>query len=168
MDKLLLFDLDETLIHSSEKKLKQAEDFSFERFYVYKRPYLPWFLAGISKKYKIGIWSSADEFYVESIVQRILPTDVKLEVMWGNSRCTFNPEAGTNNGIYEKRPEQLAVLKYKKESIVLIDDNVHNTILHQGNSILIKPFTGDSEDRELKHLYNFLMAQQPGSGDWVG
>jgi RNA polymerase II subunit A small phosphatase-like protein len=40
-DKLLILDLDETLIHAIEKELQFSADFTIDKFFVYKRPYWP-------------------------------------------------------------------------------------------------------------------------------
>lgn len=61
MDKLLILDLDETLIHATAEKLSIQEDFLFDKYFVYKRPHLDWFLSEISKHFKVGIWSSASD-----------------------------------------------------------------------------------------------------------
>ena len=63
-DKLLILDLDETLIHATEKELGFSADFKFDKYFVHKRPYLDQFLVDISKHFTIGIWSSADDGYV--------------------------------------------------------------------------------------------------------
>lgn len=55
-DILLVLDLDETLIHATSRKLFLMEDFRIEKFFVYKRPHLDWFLNEVSKDFKLG-WS---------------------------------------------------------------------------------------------------------------
>ena len=70
-NKLLILDLDETLIHATENKLEFSEDFQFDKYYVHKRPHLEAFLIDISKHFPIGIWSSADDDYVNEIVKNI-------------------------------------------------------------------------------------------------
>ncbi len=46
-DKLLILDLDETLIHATENELNFSADFRFDRYFIYKRPYLDQFLLDI-------------------------------------------------------------------------------------------------------------------------
>ena len=43
-DILIILDLDETLIHATEKKLKRKEDFMGLNYFIYKRPHLEFFL----------------------------------------------------------------------------------------------------------------------------
>jgi RNA polymerase II subunit A small phosphatase-like protein len=88
---LLILDLDETLIHATEKKLDIDYDFKFTDYFVYKRPDLEWFLETMNEKFKLAIWSSADDKYVEEIVQQITPTSINLEFVWGRTRCVLTP-----------------------------------------------------------------------------
>ena len=157
MDKLLILDLDETLIHSTATKLNLQEDFKFQKYYVYKRPHLTWFLTEVSKHFRIGVWSAADEQYVEKIVEQILPKNIVLEIMWGQSWCSFKEDIKGNYVHYEKRLLKLTKLNFKMESIILIDDNEENARINKENTILIKPFKGKETDNELKYLFDYLI-----------
>jgi hypothetical protein len=37
---LLIFGLDETLVHATTERLARAADFEYEKYFVYKRPFL--------------------------------------------------------------------------------------------------------------------------------
>ncbi|MBK7128600.1 MAG: hypothetical protein IPM74_01290 [Crocinitomicaceae bacterium] len=54
--KIIVFDLDETLIHATKHKLDVPENFVFEDFYTYKRPKLDEFLTSCSQICSIAIW----------------------------------------------------------------------------------------------------------------
>jgi carboxy-terminal domain RNA polymerase II polypeptide A small phosphatase len=86
--KLLILDLDETLIHATTKKLSREPDFMVFDYFIYKRPHLDWFLLECHATYKLAIWSSASDEYVQEVVKRIVPDDISLEFVWGRSRCT--------------------------------------------------------------------------------
>lgn len=75
-DKLLLLDLDETLIHARHAPLAYAADFQFDAYHVYKRPGVEQFLLNISRHFTIGVWSSASEEYVKEIVGTITPATI--------------------------------------------------------------------------------------------
>jgi tellurite resistance protein len=47
-----------------------------------------------------------------------------------------------------------------KGNYLLIDDNIANVLINKGHSILISPYTGNSEDSELLKLLNFLQEQK--------
>jgi RNA polymerase II subunit A small phosphatase-like protein len=156
-DKLLILDLDETLIYATEKKLEFAPDFKFNKYYVYKRPNLDNFLKQISKHFTIGIWSSADDIYVAEIVNKIKPDNVSLEIVWGRSRCTLKRDYRLEINYYEKRLKKLKQKGFKLEQIIIVDDSMEKARNNFGNAIYIKEFTGNSQDEELMHLYNYLL-----------
>ncbi len=156
MKQLLILDLDETLIHSATKRLKHKEAFMLGQYFVYTRPYLSWFLAEASNLFRIGIWSAADEEYVSDMVEQILPKDIELEIMWGQSWCTHKLNSETNTYVYEKNINKLAKLNFKLEEIIFVDDSLYNAKVNKENAIVIKPFYGDQNDQELKTLLDDL------------
>lgn len=66
--KLLIFDLDETLVHASTADLGRSADFICEPYLVYLRPHCIAILANLSIDYDLAIWSSASKDYVSSVV----------------------------------------------------------------------------------------------------
>jgi TFIIF-interacting CTD phosphatase-like protein len=156
-DKLLILDLDETLIHATEKELEYSPDFKFDKYHVHKRPHLDKFLIEISKHFTIGIWSSADDIYVTEIVNKIKPDNVAFEIVWGRSRCTLKRDFSLDNYYYEKRLKKLKQKGFKLEQIIIVDDSLEKSRNNFGNAIYIKEYTGNSTDEELKHLYDYLL-----------
>lgn len=155
-DKLVILDLDETLIHATTNKLSVPEDFIYEKYFIYKRPFLIDFLTKLSKDYKIGVWSSADDSYVQSIVTSIVPADITLEVVWGRSRCSYRLDNESATYRYEKRLEKLKKRGFRLEKILIVDDTHEKSRTNYRNAIHIKEFTGDIADNELLHLLNYL------------
>ena len=156
-NKLLVLDLDETLIHATESKLEMSEDFQFGEYYIYKRPYLDTFLEDISKHFNIGIWSSADDDYVTEIVQLIKPETIDLKIIWGRSRCSVKRDYDYDQYNFEKRLDKLKKQGFRLEQIIMVDDSPEKTRNNYGNAIYIKEFTGDQNDEELKFLHDYLL-----------
>ena len=154
---LLVLDLDETLVYSTTKELANKEAFQYGHYFVYTRPHLNWFLKEISNHFRVGIWSAADELYVSSIVEQILPKNIKLEIMLGRTSCSRKLNSETYTYSYTKNITYLVKLKLKLEQIILVDDNPDNAKINSGNIIVIKPFIGDMNDQELKFLYDYLL-----------
>src|SRR5690348_2190225 len=95
-NKLLVLDLDETLIHAASTRINNLdEDFRFDNYFVYKRPYLEHFLTELSKHFTLAIWSSAGDEYVATIVNNIKPAGVDFAIVWARSKCSTrrNPES---------------------------------------------------------------------------
>ncbi|GAB2842771.1 NIF family HAD-type phosphatase [Ferruginibacter profundus] len=157
-DKLLILDLDETLIHASRNKLDISEDFQFDKYFVHKRPYLDQFLIDISKHYRIGIWSSADDLYVSEIINKIKPDTVQFEIIWGRSKCSIKRDNTFDTFNFEKRLDKLKKKGFKLEGIIIVDDSPEKSRTNYGNAVYIKEFTGDKSDEELKHLYEYLIS----------
>ena len=57
--KLLILDLDETLIHATEKPLENKADFRTKLYHVYKRPYVEMFLEFCQEHFLVGVWTTA-------------------------------------------------------------------------------------------------------------
>ena len=156
-DKLLILDLDETLIHATEKELDFSADFKFDKYWVHKRPNLDKFLVDISKHFAIGIWSSADDIYVTEIVKNIKPDNVEFEIIWGRSRCSLKRDYTFDNYFFEKRLDKLKKKGFNLEQIIIVDDTPEKSRNNYGNAIYIKEFSGDTTDEELKHLHDYLL-----------
>lgn len=156
-DKLLILDLDETLIHATKKRLNISEDFQFDQYFVHKRPYLDDFLINISSHFKVGIWSSAGDTYVNEIVKQIKPASIEFEIIWGRSKCSVKRDFALDTLNFEKRLDKLKKKGFQLEKIIIVDDSPENSRVNYGNAVYIKEFTGDKSDEELNHLYDYLL-----------
>lgn len=156
-DKLIILDLDETLIHATESELDIPSDFRFGNYYVYERPHLRRFLADISKHFSIGIWSSAGDEYVNEIVRHIKPDTVDFVVVWGRSKCSLKRDLTFDTYCFEKRLDKLKKKGFRLEKVLVVDDSPSKSRTNYGNAIYIKEFTGDTNDNELQFLYEYLL-----------
>lgn len=153
---LLVLDLDETLIHATEHPLEIKPDYQVFSYFVYSRPHLDWFLNKISTSYRLGIWSSADDEYVEAIVDCIKPDEINFEFVWGRSRCTIKRDYNLDRYFKEKRLKKLKKYGHTLEKILIVDDTPEKLKDNYGNAIYIKPFEGDLKDDVLLRLYDYL------------
>ncbi|MDN5211909.1 HAD family hydrolase [Fulvivirgaceae bacterium BMA12] len=153
---LLILDLDETLIHATKDPLDTEPDFQYADYFVYLRPNLSPFLKTVNEKFKLAIWSSADDKYVEDIISRIKPSEIEFQFIWGRSRCTYRRDYDLDEYVYEKRLKKVKKQGFKLEQILIIDDSPNKTRDNYGNAIYVHPFEGDSKDNELLVLMEFL------------
>jgi RNA polymerase II subunit A small phosphatase-like protein len=149
--KLLILDLDETLIHATKEKLHTEAELAVFDYFVYKRPNVNQFLEKISRHYRLGIWSSASDDYVNAIAGGITPEGVAFEFIWGRSKCTARRDYELDDYYFEKRLDKL---KKKCALEHIITEKSRN---NYGNAVYIKPFMGEADDAELEHLYNYLI-----------
>jgi RNA polymerase II subunit A small phosphatase-like protein len=164
---LLILDIDETLIHATKKELNQKVDFKVFDYNVYKRPFLDDFLNEVKDDFLLAIWSSASDDYVEEITKQIIPEEIKLEFVWGRSRCTYRrniqrDEYGYYNDDFNNHYHYIKPLKkvrrkgYRLNRILIVDDSPHKSKDNFGNAIYPKEFIGDIKDAELKLLAQYL------------
>ncbi|OQP38820.1 phosphoprotein phosphatase [Niastella yeongjuensis] len=156
-DKLIIFDLDETLIHANGAELGYPAHFMFDAYYVYERPGVRSFLSDIARHFTIGIWSSASDDYVAEIVDHIMPATIEPLVVWGRSKCTMKRDYEYDTYYYEKRLDKLKKKGFRLEQILIVDDSPEKARTNYGNAVYIKEFTGDGNDKELQFLFNYLL-----------
>ena len=155
---LVILDLDETLIHSSDVEIESKKpDFVFLNYLVYKRPFLYEFLISVRDNFKIAVWSSAGDEYVAALVKEIFPKDYTLEFVWGRSKCTLKRDYEADTHFYLKPLKKLKNKGFQLEKILIVDDSTEKAGDNYGNAIYIKVFLGD-DDNELIKLGNYLLS----------
>jgi RNA polymerase II subunit A small phosphatase-like protein len=166
--KLLVLDLDETLIHASPVAVRPKADFQVFHYFVYGRPGLADFLTTCAQHFRLAIWSSASDDYVQAIVEQILPAGVVPEFVWGRSRCTpfttpqideygyYNLD-GTSHYEYAKRLKKVRRRGFSLTQTLIVDDTPAKVQQNYGNAIYIKPYLGSAEDEELSYLLPYLL-----------
>jgi carboxy-terminal domain RNA polymerase II polypeptide A small phosphatase len=156
-DKLLILDLDETLIHATANQVDIQEDHRFDKYFIYKRPHLDNFLINISSHFTLGIWSSAGDEYVNEIVKLITPAQVQFELVWGRSKCSLKRDNTFDTYFFSKKLDKLKSKGFKLEKILIVDDSPEKASNNYGNAIYIKQYVGDKTDTELLLLNDYLL-----------
>lgn len=155
--KLLILDIDETLLHASENPLNLCHDFKTRLYYVYKRPYLDQFLHFCREHFKVAIWTTAGEEFASDIVKNIFPADYPLQFIWSRSRCTQYFSSEFMEYRYFKKLKKVKQEGFKLEQVIMVDDTPSKLKRNYGNLVSIKEFYGDQEDNELLKLMNYLL-----------
>lgn len=161
---LLIFDLDETLIHATKDDIGLEPDFIAYDYKVFKRPYVADFLSNLSKDFYLAIWSTASEDYIDKIISEIAPKNIKFEFVWGQTRATYKRTIKVDQYNYTdfieyhyiKRLKKVKTLGFRLERTLMVDDTPHKVKENYGNAIYIKEFKGDSNDKELIYLEKYL------------
>lgn len=155
-EKLLILDLDETLIYGTEEKLDRDADFIIQGIYVYKRPYLDDFLKEMNQYYELAIWSSGSKEYVETIVDRIIPEGIVLRFVWSRERCTLKRDIELDQYFFLKNLKKVKKLGFELEKILIVDNTPSKVSLNYGNAIYPLDYEGDESDQELLYLSQYL------------
>lgn len=155
-DKLIILDLDETLIFSSLEKLSIKEDFWVGNYFVYKRPGLDVFLNFIRDNFQIAVWTSSTFDYAESIVNHLFVNQSFLKFVWARERCVSKIDIESRKQYWIKDLKKVKRLGFNLEKVLVIDDSVEKLQRNYGNHVPVIPFFGDPEDDELLMLVRFL------------
>lgn len=171
--KLLVLDLDETLIFASERALRTRCHFVVDRFFVYLRPGVKEFLKFCSQHFEIGIWTTANQAYAHEMVECVLPPGVDLAFLWSEGDCTM-VDVDIEHVALVKDLSKLDDLGVPLHHIVVLEDTREKIAFHLDNVMLISSFNGDPGDRELAkarryltHILNEPDVYQAGLGTWL-
>ncbi len=159
---LLILDIDETLMHASDKELHRDFDFKIGPYFVYKRPGLNDFLYEVSNNFQLAIWSSASDNYVLEAVKHLIPIDIKLAFVWARTKCTYR--SSLRNGAIEYRDHYNYIKPLKKlkrkgfdlNQILIVDDTPSKSQDNYGNAIYPSEYLGKKNDDELIYLAQYL------------
>jgi len=162
-DKLLVLDLDETLIHATRDAERVGREPEHELFgyAIWQRPHLEVFLETMFEWFEVGIWTASGSAYAEAVVAW-LGVGERLRFLWSRERCTrvFDPET-----MEVQRVKPLAKLLRARlgarERILFIDDSPHKIRRSYGNYVRVAPFEGDPADDELPALTRYLETLGP-------
>ncbi|KRG63830.1 hypothetical protein ABB27_17290 [Stenotrophomonas terrae] len=161
--KLLILDLDETLIHATDCYLDRDPDFEVGPYAVYKRPGLDLFLSKVRSQFHLAVWTSSTRLYAAPVVENIFPHDVDLKFVWSRERCTMRFDPEHHDYEWAKNLDKLKRRGYKLEHVLMLDDTPAKLARHYGNLVRVKPFLGNLADRELFQLSDYLptLAETP-------
>lgn len=160
--KLLVLDLDETLVHAAEVPLAREESFTAGPYFVYTRPHLSQFIEVVLERFSVGVWTSSGEMYAGLVLDRIFPKDA-LEFVWSSQKCTTVRDWSTGGYTTIKKLDKLKAKGYPLDSIIAVDDTPSKYAKNYGNLIAVREFLGDPADDELPLLAAYLdeLAKEP-------
>lgn len=158
--KLLVLDLDETLISSNEcppHNWDNTEIINFQltnkfnyTIYVKFRPFVFEFLEAVSKYYDIAIFTASEKAYADSIINKLDPERKLI------SKRYYNTDCDQLNGIFVK---DLSKLGRSLKDVIIVDNTVLCFAYQLNNGVPILSYYGDGQpcDSELIDLKDFLL-----------
>ena len=153
---LLILDLDETVVHTREERLGHPPDFTVGAYFVYTRPHLGGFLAACANWYDLAVWSSAEEWYVDQIVTKIMPHGATPVFVWGRERCTPRMDPYTMDWYFLKNAKKVKRRGFDLRRVLILEDEPRKVRCNYGNAIYVDPFRGNPYDGELRLLGDYL------------
>lgn len=158
--KLLVLDLDETLVHSSFNYVTNSDilvdididdpntgDVMNARIYVYKRPYVDEFLQAMAQHYELCVFTASLRVYCDAVMDQLDPQHLV-------SHCLYRESCTNSNGVFVK---DLSRLGRPLESIIILDNNHVSFLFHPQNGILAEAFYDDKTDDYLQRITGDLI-----------
>lgn len=159
--KLLVLDLDETLVHTVDGRdlaeISREPDFEIPGGHaVYKRPGVCKFLASCLGAFQeVGVWTAGTRRYAHEVLPHLCNVQ-DFAFVWGRERCTSWFDLETREQVWIKDIRKLQRRGYSKKSILFIDDTAQNLMRSYGNLVPVRSWHGDLEDEELPQLFRYL------------
>jgi len=160
--KLLILDLDETLIHGAKEKLDYEPACVAPWCFLYKRPHVEDFMNFCKEHFKVAIWTTASPEHAEMALSEICEPDYPFKFIWTSSRCT---QARDRIGMddygsgyhWVKDLKKVKRLGFNLDQTIMVDDTPSMLERQYGNLVQIKRFKGDPDDAELSKLMHYLI-----------
>jgi len=81
MKKLLILDVDETLVHGALQPLARSPDHVCDWCYIYQRPHVETFMDFCRQHFRVAIWSSASVGHIRVCLDQICRSDYPFEFL---------------------------------------------------------------------------------------
>jgi len=156
MYKLIILDIDETLIHSTYEKLNRKPDIYYKNRGVYLRPGLSKFIQFCFDNFDVAIWTSAKAEYAKYVLKRTVENFSNFKFILTRANC--DKEYVSNGFFKEIRyiKDLRKIEDYKLENILMIDDTPQN-VIPIDNVISINEYRGEFVDKGLTELQKKLI-----------
>ncbi|XP_059923105.1 CTD small phosphatase-like protein 3 [Gadus macrocephalus] len=150
----LVLDLDETLLFSSLNVIENADctfNTTFQdhqyKVYVVLRPHVKDFLKAMAKVYEMFVYTSAKKAYAEKLLDILDPQRKLFRHRLYQEHCTCVM------GHYIK---DLNMLERDPSKTVILDNAPHTYPYQLMNTVPIKSWSGEQDDRELQRLVHYM------------
>lgn len=153
--KLLILDLDETLVHSSFRPVPSPDfvipveiDGRNIDVYVIKRPFVDEFLKAVGSRFEVVVFTASLGKYADPLLDLL---DKNRVIKWRLFREACYPFEGA----YVK---DLQCMGRDPKTMILVDNSPHSYAFQPENAVPIGTFIDDMEDQELLDCLDTLLA----------
>src|SRR5262245_393593 len=150
--KLVILDIDETLVYATEKPLEREADFRVGDYHVYKRPFLNEFIMFCFDTFAVAVWTTSTESYADEMLNRLLTGEQKPVFIWTREKCTYSYDPEIQEHFYSKKISKLRRRGYDLDLVIAVDDSPNVWSASYGNLVRVSRFQGDEDDAELPLL----------------
>lgn len=154
--KLLVLDLDETLVHSRKAPLDRPADFHVPPFSCYIRPGATEFIRAASRWYEVAVWTASTPGYAHRVVRQVFPDTVQPRFVLTRNHCRRSYDAESRLYNVSKPLDRLEKLGFDLSSLLLVDNRPDSYFEQPDNGIPIEDYLGAAHDTELGRLLDYL------------
>ena len=161
--KLLILDLDETLVHSDIDFLLKEKNINYDTILYFDteeekniplpliiRPGLYEFLDYASQNFNLIIFTASDQQYADTIINYIEKDKKYFKMRLYRDNCIF-----IDPGLYIK---DLRIIKdYDPMNVILMDNSLYSFMNQPSNGMLVNSFYTNHKDTQLISAKNFLI-----------
>lgn len=156
--RLIVFDLDETLVHATEVPLPYPHNFQVGPYFVYVRPFASELIKFCASHFDVAVWSSSSERYVERVTAELFGTSFPVAFSWAGSKCVQKVDPKSNGYVYVKDLRKAMKHGYAADEIIMIDDSPEKLQRQPTRHLGLPAFTGDALDTELLAVIESIKA----------
>jgi len=149
--KLMILDVDETLIHSCSEWIGRKADFIAADHMIFVRPYAKTFISLALQQYKVAIWTASYGQYTREILSHLFEDVSDIEFIWDRNDC-LRSRYDSGNEYFAKELSKLEQAGWTNDRYLIVDDMPEHIVGSQENIIGIKPYFGSINDAELLAL----------------
>lgn len=157
-NKLIILDLDETLLHATCSGLDRESELLIGSYAVYIRPHANEFIEFCFQNFAhVAVWTSATMDYAVEACEYLFEENYeRLEFIWARERCTrrFNSEYFEWDWI--KDLKKVKKKGFTLDKVIMIDNTPGKLRRQYGNLVRVKDFEGCIKDNELVLLMRYL------------
>ncbi|KAL6949790.1 hypothetical protein ACO0QE_000452 [Hanseniaspora vineae] len=158
--KCLVLDLDETLVHSSFKYVRNADfvipveiDNQVHNVYVIKRPGVDKFLETVAKYYEVVVFTASVSRYGDPLLDILDNVKTNHGGKLNVHHRLFRDSCYTYEGNYVKNLSQIG---RPLEDIIILDNSPASYIFHPQHAVPISSWFSDTHDNELIDILPIL------------
>jgi RNA polymerase II subunit A small phosphatase-like protein len=152
---LLIFDLDETLVFSTEEPLARAPDFRVGPYSCYRRPGADELLAAALEHFRVAVWSTSSTAYARGVAQALFAqwgALDPLEFVWSRPHCDKALHSTLGVEIWVKDLSRLEAEGYSLTQTLIIDDSPEKICRQPRNLLQVSLYLGEHDDGDLSRL----------------
>ena len=159
IEKLLVFDLDETLIHCifNDEDIHDADVFLDIKIPNQKsvktgfniRPYWKELMDSVKNDWEIAVFTASCQNYADTILDYLDPENEYFKNRFYRETCWKSPE-----GVYIK--DLRVFTQWEMSNIILVDNAVYSFGFQLDNGIPIFPYIQGKDDKQLLYLKEYL------------